>query len=113
MGIEQTNVIDAIGTDNVTGAVHLTIADHLEWSSEHMLKLQEKINSYLAFVEGGEIYSTYPDAEGRAIVFALFLNYRPNIEAASFLEKVRSIIETAGFTFYYGPVSTGYTDDNG
>jgi hypothetical protein len=113
MSIEKTNVIDVIGTNIATGAVHLTIADHLEWSTDHMLKLQEKLNAYLAFVESGEIYSTYSDAAERAVVFDLVLKHRPNSEAISFLERVRSLIEQAGFTFHYGPVDAGYSDDNG
>jgi len=113
MSIEQANVIDAIGTNTATGAVHLTIADHLEWNADHMLKLQEKLNAYLAFVEGGEIYSAYPSATERAVVFDLVLKHRPNGEATTFLERVRSLIEQAGFTFHYGPVAAGYSDDNG
>jgi len=110
MSIEQTNVIDAIGTNIATGAIHLTIVDHLAWNAEHMLKLQEKLNSYLAFVEGGEIYSSYSDAAERVVVFDLVLKHRPNSEATSFLESVRSLIEKAGFTFHYGPVAAGYSD---
>ena len=48
LSVEETNVIDAIGLDNATGDVVPTIIDHLEWSEddkEHLLLLQEKINS--------------------------------------------------------------------
>jgi hypothetical protein len=113
MTVEQANTIDAIGTDMATGAVHLTVTDHLEWDQEHMLKLQEKLNAYLAFVESGEIHSTYPDAVGRKIVVDLILKYRPTEVASAFLEKIRPIIEQAGFGFHYGPIPTGYSNDNG
>jgi len=36
MSVEQTTVIDAIGIDQVSGAVHLTIADALEWDAAHL-----------------------------------------------------------------------------
>jgi hypothetical protein len=113
MTVEQASVIDAIGTDRTSGAVHLTIADHLEWNREHMVMLQDKLNTYLAFVESGEIYSAYPDATGRNVVIDVVLKHRPNDEAASFLEKIRSLIEQAGFSFHYGPISVGYACDNG
>ncbi|HQS60038.1 MAG: hypothetical protein B7Y56_15965 [Gallionellales bacterium 35-53-114] len=113
MSIEQTDVIDFIGTNTATGAVHLTISDHLEWSTDHMLMLQEKLETYLAFVEGGEIYSTYLDSAERAVVIDLVLKFRPNSEAISFLERVRSLIVKAGFAFLYGPATDGYSDDNG
>ena len=35
MSIEQTDVVDFIGTDKATGLVILTISDHLDWSDEH------------------------------------------------------------------------------
>ena len=112
MTIEQTNVIDFIGIDNKTNAVHLTISDHLEWNSDHMLILQEKLNTYLGYVESGEIYSGYPQADLRPIVIDLVLKHRPNDEALSFLEGVASLIEQAGFTFRYGPLVNGYINDN-
>ena len=71
MSIDQTNVVDAIGVDNATGDVVLTIADHLEWTgsdNEHLLLLQEKLNTYLSFVESGELLEAYPDAKGRTVL---------------------------------------------
>jgi hypothetical protein len=113
MTIEQTNVVDFIGTDITTGSVHLTIADHLEWNADHILKLEEKLNSYLAYVESGELYLSYPQAGVTGIVFDLVLKHRPTDEALSFLEKAGSVIELAGFTFRYGPLGSAYTNDNG
>ncbi|WP_407059149.1 DUF6572 domain-containing protein [Ralstonia syzygii subsp. celebesensis] len=37
-----------------------------ENSEEHLLLLQEKINCYLRFIESGEIYNSFPSAEGRS-----------------------------------------------
>lgn len=62
MGLEQAAVIDFIGIDEVSGVVHLTIADAREWDADHLRVLQEKLNAYLAFVESGELYSAYPSA---------------------------------------------------
>jgi hypothetical protein len=60
MTVENTSIIDAIGTDEVTGAVHLTIKDHLPWDTAHLSSLQDKINFCLDFIESGENYSSYP-----------------------------------------------------
>ncbi|MBI3093401.1 MAG: hypothetical protein HYY97_00855 [Rhodocyclales bacterium] len=113
MTVEQAKAVDAIATDSTTGRVHLTIADHLEWNSDHLVQLQEKLNSYLAFVESGEIHTAYPAARDRAVAIDLVLKYRPNAEADAFLAQVRSILEGAGFTFHYGPLQSGYANDNG
>jgi hypothetical protein len=112
MTIEQPDVIDVIGTNVTTGAVHLTVADHLEWNRDHMIKLQEKLNRYLAFVESGEIYSAYPDAVGKKILFDLVLKHRPHDEAIKFLKQIGAVIEQGGFLFRYGPHPAGYEHDN-
>ena len=40
MGVEQADVIDFIGIDTDSGAVHLTIADTLAWDAAHLRLLQ-------------------------------------------------------------------------
>ncbi len=69
MSIEQTDLVDIISIDRMTGEVILTISDHLDWSDcgAHLLLLQSKLNRYLAFVESGEILQSYPKA--KAIIY--------------------------------------------
>lgn len=113
MGVEQTTVIDFIGIDQVSGAVHLTIADTLEWDTDHLRLLQDKLNAYLAFVESGELHSVYPLAAGRPVVFDLRLRHRPDADATRFLEQARALIGKAGFALRYGPLHNGYANDSG
>lgn len=113
MSVEQPTVVDAIGTHKESGFIHLTITDHLEWNRDHLLKLQNKINSYLDFIEGGQLFETTPHAKDNTIVINLVAKYRPNEEGAAFLDKVASVIEQAGFRFQYGPLPIGYANDNG
>lgn len=101
MAVDQPKTIDIVSKDN-DGFV-LTICDHLDWNNtqEHLTILQDKINTYLAFLESGEIYENYPDAKGRPLQIEIMFNYRPNLEADAFLLKVKLIIEDAGFTFRF------------
>ena len=89
MSVEQTEVVDAIGVEKATGDVALVISDHLEWDpgKEHLLILQEKINTYLRFVESGEIFEAYPEARGRRVVLSLVAKHQPNGEALAFLKE--------------------------
>lgn len=99
MSVDQKNVVDAIGIDNVTGDIVLTIADHLEWvgsDNEHLLLLQEKLNTYLRFVESGEILKTYPDAKDRTVLIDVVCKYPLNEQAQSFYSQVTQIVEDAG-----------------
>lgn len=67
MSIEDSKVIDIIGMAPDGSFVTLTATDHLEWGTrEHLMMIQEKLNSYLAFIESGELFDTYPNAKGKA-----------------------------------------------
>ena len=113
MTVEQTQVIDVIGTDRLTGKVYLTISDHLPWDLEnaHLLVLQEKLDSYLAFVGGGEVYTSYPDAKGRDFVIKIVLKYRPSGEGVRFLECAKQRVEDSAIEFRFGPLESDYYDE--
>ena len=100
MTIDQSEVIDIIGFDEVSAT--LVISDHLEWDQENekLLLLQEKLNKYLAFIESGELLEKYPEAEGKEVELQLVSKYVPNTELAKhFLSKVSEVISGAGFQF--------------
>lgn len=102
MSIDQTDRVDIIGVERDSGDVVLTITDHLDWieqPGEHLLLLQEKINTYLSFVESGELLEAYPDAKGRNVVISVVAQYPLSEEARRFLDGARPVIEAAGFTF--------------
>ncbi|WP_444997654.1 DUF6572 domain-containing protein [Aliikangiella sp. IMCC44359] len=103
MSIEESNKIDIINTDNSTNEVVLTITDHLDWGDveSHLLKLQEKVNNYLAFIESGEIYDAYPNAIDRKKVIQVLYKYVLVQEAIDFYNVVSNIVEEAGISFQY------------
>ncbi|MBY5400585.1 DUF6572 domain-containing protein [Rhizobium leguminosarum] len=99
MALDETNIIDAIGVDNATGELVLTITDHLAWTgsdSEHLRLLQEKLNTYLGFVESGEILRIYPDVKGRAVLIDIVCKYPPSQQARGFYDQVAQIVDGAG-----------------
>ncbi|MGR9451111.1 DUF6572 domain-containing protein [Rhizobium leguminosarum] len=99
MSVDQTKVVDAIGVDSATGGVVLTITDHLEWTGSddaHGLLLQEKLNTYLSFVESGEMLETCPDAKGRAGLIDVVCKYPLSQQAEAFYTQVAQIVEGAG-----------------
>lgn len=103
MSVDKTGVIDAIGIDKSTGEIVLTITDPLDWGNdEHLLLLQEKLNTYLSFVEGGELLITYPDAKGRDVLIRIVCKFPPDESGVRFLRKVSRIVEGASMKFDYG-----------
>ena len=101
MSVEERKVIDAIGIRKSDGRAVLTITDHLPWlpDNEHLRILQDKLNDYLAFIESGEVYGTYPQAHGREIEIQVIHKYPPIDDAIPFLERVGKAIRAAGFHF--------------
>jgi hypothetical protein len=96
MSIVDTEKIDIIGTDKNTGEVILTISDHLDWSNEvsHMEILQEKLNTYIDFIEGGQLLEDYPDGKEKKIKIDIISQYEFSETGKEFLDKVKIILES-------------------
>ena len=100
VSVEQTDVVDVVGIDRETGHVVLTISDHLDWSDSfgHQSILQKKFNTYLAFVESGEILEQYPESKNRPVAFRVVFRVPPDQAGRAFVARAREVIESAGFT---------------
>ena len=101
MTIEQENIVDFISINNEKNYLTLTISDHLEWDEmgEKLIILQNKINTYLAYIESDEILEKYPKSKYQTIVISLVSLEEPNEEGVKFLNLVAPAIEDAGFKF--------------
>lgn len=110
MAVDNTGVIDVASIDP-DGNVVLTISDHLPWDAEneHLLILQEKINTYIGAIEGGELYQVYPNAKDKPIVIGIYALHEPNDDAQQFLNQTKEILTSAGygFVFIHGPFDVG------
>jgi hypothetical protein len=98
--VEQANVVDYVHLDR-DGRLVLIISDHLPWErvDEHLLVLQEKINSYLRFAESGEVYQACPGAKEAGpspIVIAVVLKYPVPDQARWFFAKTEEALSAAG-----------------
>jgi len=100
MSIDQTEVIDFIEEDE-SGRIILTVSDHLEWdeTGEHSLLLQDKLNSYLRFIESGEIHDSYPNSLGKPVSINIVFKYQPTESGREFLSTVDNIIVGAAIGF--------------
>ena len=100
VSVEQTDVVDILSIDRETGHVVLTISDHLDWSDSvgHQTILQKKFNTYLAFVESGEILEQYPKSKNRPVAFRVVFRVPPDEAGRAFVARAREVIESAGFT---------------
>lgn len=97
MSIVDSNKIDAISI-NENDEVLLSIADHLDWENTiwHLNQLQDKLNSYIQFIEGGQIFDDYPSSKGRKLVIQIVSKEEYNYKGLEFLKKIRPIILSIG-----------------
>lgn len=113
MSIVDTDSIDAIGLDKEAKRVFLTIIDPLTWDSEnvHLFTLQEKINTYLHFIESGELYQAMPDCKGFDIAIELILKHMPSDEAITFFDNTMQILFDKNIVLVFGPnKDSGYVE---
>ena len=101
MSVEESSVVDVIGIERDSGKVILTVSDHLDWSrqDEHEQKLQDKLNTYLRFIESGELLESYPAAKGRDPVIEVVTRVEPSPGGLQFLQRVAEIVQGAGIEF--------------
>ena len=101
--IEDTSSVDAIGINKDSGAIVLKIFDHLDWEDEisHLYLLQEKINSYLRFMEGPQILEAYPESKNHNLMISIDFKVVPCANAIKFLDTASKIVAAAGFSLAY------------
>lgn len=102
MTILEHDKVDFIGVDRVSGAVVLTISDHLDWESDpdhHERVLREKVEAYQRFIESGDLVSAYPDAAHRDAVINLVTRARIGAEGRALVAAVKSELQQAGIGF--------------
>lgn len=98
MSIIEANKIDFIGIDKITDEMILSISDHLDWNDEitHLEILQNKLNSYIEFIEGGQIFEDYPKSKGKILVIEIVSRYQYSREGKDYLGRIQPTINSIG-----------------
>jgi len=99
MTVMETNTIDFVVPKNQHGDAELVLVDQLPWKideGDHLVMLQDKINTYLAFVETGQLVGDFPKAKGRKVVLKINALYAPSEQGEKFLAAVRPIVGQLG-----------------
>lgn len=106
MSVAETGVIDMWGIPAWDKSkIELVITDHLGWEPEeemeHLLLLQEKVNSYISFIESGEINTAIPSAVGKAPIIRVIGKYALSKQAEAFVERVTEVLSDADIEFEF------------
>ena len=109
MTVEDVDKIDFVTGERQTGDMILTISDHLDWDEnegEHLLVLQKKLNTYLEFIESGQLYVKIPEAVGRKIVIQVVGKFPLSEEARKFYRLAGGAIEKYGYSLRFSQPHT-------
>ena len=86
--------IDAIGTSDTD--LELLLIDGNLWPSdteeEHLLKLQEKLNNYIYFLESKQYVARYGDSFDKKVIHITF-QYSPSDNGLAFLAAVQKVLQ--------------------
>lgn len=86
--------IDAIGTSDTD--LELLLIDGNLWlldtEEEHLLKLQEKLNNYIYFLESKQYVARYGDSFDKKVIHITF-QYSPSDNGLAFLAAVQKVLQ--------------------
>ncbi|WP_258571639.1 DUF6572 domain-containing protein [Pseudomonas protegens] len=107
MSITNPKVIDIWAIPkSAPDSLLLIMVDPLEWGdeaahSEHLLLLQEKINTYITFIESEEIYSEIPDACSKHLIIRVLGLHELPEQVDWFFKRITEILHerSIGFDF--------------
>ena len=87
--------IDAIGI--VEGQLEILLIDSNKWrkplEKQHLLKLQEKINNYIHFLESKQYVERYGDNFKEKVIHVTF-QYAPSDNGLAFLVQVQKVLQS-------------------
>lgn len=103
MAIDNANVIDGIGIDKKRKTLCLLLTDHLAWNGndilneyDHLILLQEKINTYISYLETKQYEEQYPEEEIVMAIIEIHFQYDITENCEKFLNTVQNQIGQYG-----------------
>jgi len=105
MSIEDPSTVDFLAIERGGTKLVLAISDHWEWSQplDHVYALQEKMNTYAAFVESGQVWESASEQSGRNICpdsipieVKVFLKFEPPPVFFEFMERAKIAFAALG-----------------
>jgi hypothetical protein len=91
--------IDIVAQDR-EGNVILGVVDLTDWGSiEKNIKLQDRINLCMEFLDSGQLHKQFPSAQGKQVTIKLYLGEQPDFEGSRFLATLSEQIKSFGVGF--------------
>lgn len=100
-GVNNPDVIDLVTHDPATDEIVVIMIEDRTWSvdPEQVDQLLRKINTYLHFIEDGDLVEHFPQAAGKPVRMQLDCNEAPTGEAEQLIEEAQQLLLSRGITF--------------
>lgn len=103
MAIDTTDTIDSVAYEN--DKLILQLYDHLEFDDEieydHMIMLQDKLNTYIWYIDSKQYQDTYEGKDFSRFVINIFFMFHPSELCINFLENVKKKLADANIQINY------------
>ena len=104
MSIEEAGQIDIVASHPDQSEVRLVISDDLDWTDphQHCLLLQEKLNSYIAFIETGQLWemeNTPGPEQAVPVSIEVVALHEPPATVQPFLQQVSLLLDDLDINF--------------
>jgi len=95
MSVMDIGKIDGIAKCQENSELVLLITNHLDWEAEyeHLKILQDKINSYINFIESKQYLEVYPQSSFESYVIEIHFQHGISENCLAFLEVVANQVE--------------------
>lgn len=110
MALDNASSVDGLGISKADGKAVLTIADHLDWTSEpeHLSVIERKLGNYLGFIRSGQLHEALAESRGRRVRIELIHKFPPDDQATRFLEAASRQLAEMDVEFVYRALPEGY-----
>ena len=108
MSISNPDIIDAMTVQDCQ--LIMLISDHLRWDAyqtAHLKMLQDKLNTYIRFIDAKEYKNKYPDKEISAFVIDVVFLHPYDMGFVRMTELVRDELDKRNITIKYSVGSEG------
>ena len=103
MAIDNAEVIDATAYEGKK--LILQLYDHLEFDDEiikeHMFMLQDKLNTYIWFIDSKQYEETYPNASLSVYEIQIKFKYQPSDFCIEYLNRVNNKLGSMNITVMF------------
>lgn len=108
-GVQNPRVVDLIARDAERDEVELLMLEERSWDggSEQLRQIEGKFNSYLAYVQSGQLARDYPQYAGKPVRFRLECAEAPAGQAERMLSAMRDFAAGEGIAFVVSLASGG------